>query len=105
MSFTLYSIKWYNCQRVRPSGLPEGLTRRQIIEKREDLYVQERSKALSNVMQCNVIWIVTTQFVMFLVNLFSGICSARAQLVIILANPFPSYLFSTCAIRGVLVLS
>ena len=25
------------CQRVRPSGLPEGLTRRQIIELREDI--------------------------------------------------------------------
>ena len=41
---------------------------------------------------------------MFLASLFSRICSARAQLVIVVANKRASYLFSTCTIRGVLVL-
>ena len=30
---------WLYCQRVRPSGRPEGLTRRQIIEPWEDMYM------------------------------------------------------------------
>ncbi|KAL9975261.1 hypothetical protein ACROYT_G012405 [Oculina patagonica] len=33
-----------NCQRVRPSGRPEGLTRRQNIEPREDLYMRKKSQ-------------------------------------------------------------
>ena len=41
---------------------------------------------------------------MFLANLFSRICSACAQFVINVANQRASYLFSTCTIRGVLVL-
>ena len=41
---------------------------------------------------------------MFSANLFSRICSARAQFVIVVANQRASYLFSTCTIRGVLVL-
>ena len=42
---------------------------------------------------------------MFLANLFSRICSARAQFVIVVANQRASYLFSTYTIRhGVLVL-
>ena len=41
---------------------------------------------------------------MFLANLFSRICSARAQFVIVVANQRASYLFSTWTIRGVLVL-
>ena len=39
---------------------------------------------------------------MFLANLFSRICSARAQFMIVLANQRASYLFSTCTFRGVL---
>ena len=41
---------------------------------------------------------------MLLANLFSRICSARAQFVIVVANQRASYLFSTWTIRGVLVL-
>ena len=41
---------------------------------------------------------------MFLANLFSRICSARVQFVIVVANQHASYLFSTCTIRAVLVL-
>ena len=41
---------------------------------------------------------------MFLANLFSRICSARAQFVIVVANQHASYLFSTCTIPAVLVL-
>ena len=47
---------------------------------------------------------MTTQLAMFLANLFSRICSARAQFVIVVANQHASYLFSTCTIRAVLVL-
>ena len=45
-----------------------------------------------------------TQLAMFLANLFSRICSARAQFVIVVANQHASFLFSTWTIRGVLVL-
>ena len=38
-----------NCQRVRPSGRPEGLTRRQIIEPREDMYTRKKSQKRSKV--------------------------------------------------------
>ena len=41
---------------------------------------------------------------MFLANLFSRICSARAQFVIVVANQCASFLFSMWTIRGVLVL-
>ena len=41
---------------------------------------------------------------MFLANLFSRICSARAQFLIVVANQRASFLFSTWTIRGVLVL-
>ena len=41
---------------------------------------------------------------MFLANPFSRICSARVQFVIVVTNQRASYLFSTCTIRGVLVL-
>ena len=41
---------------------------------------------------------------MFLANLFSRICSARAQFLIVGANQRASFLFSTWTIRGVLVL-
>ena len=41
---------------------------------------------------------------MFLANLFSRICSARVQFVIVEANQHASYLFSTCTIPAVLVL-
>ena len=47
---------------------------------------------------------MTTQLAMFLASLFSRICSARAQLVIVVANQRASDLFSTWTIRGVLVL-
>ena len=49
----VYTINPY-CQRVRPSGRPEGLTRRQIIEPRKDMRMgkksHKRSKVWSNVM-------------------------------------------------------
>ena len=38
-----------DCQRVRPFGTPEGLTRRQIIEPREDMYVRKKSQKRSKV--------------------------------------------------------
>ena len=41
---------------------------------------------------------------MFLANLLSRICSARAQFVTVVANQRASYLVSTCTIRVVLVL-
>ena len=41
---------------------------------------------------------------MFLANLFSRICSARAQFVIVVANQRASHLFSTWTIPGVPVL-
>ena len=47
---------------------------------------------------------MTTQLAMFLANLFSRICSARAQFVIVVANQRASFLFSMWTIRGVLVL-
>ena len=46
---------------------------------------------------------MTTQLAMFLANLFSRICSACVQFVIVVANQH-AYLFSTCTIRAVLVL-
>ena len=39
-----------------------------------------------NAMQCNVMLIVTTQYMILLANLFSRICSARGQFVIVVAN-------------------
>ena len=47
---------------------------------------------------------MTTQLAMFLANLFSRICSARAQFVIVVVNQHASYLFSTCTILAVVVL-
>ena len=41
--------EYINCQRVRPSGRPEGQTRRQIIEPREDMYTRKKSQKRSKV--------------------------------------------------------
>ena len=42
---------------------------------------------------------MTTQCLMFLANLLSRNCSARAQFVIVLANQRATYLFSTCTMH------
>ena len=41
--------QYNNCQRVRPSGRPEGLTRRQIIEPRKDMCMGKKSHKRSKV--------------------------------------------------------